>query len=404
MDFKCNKKMYELSEEIKALMKESHVLLDNGDTEKAEEKMSRLRQLRKEYETEKELFDTEKLFSQSQTNDAKEVKGTSAEQDSPEAVFLKAFRSRFSDYSITKDLMSEGSGTNGGYTVPQDIQTKINEYKTNRFSFEDYVGVENVKTLSGSRTFRKRNQSAPFQQVNEGAAIPLIANPQYEVLSYSVKKYAGIIQVTNELFEDSDANITAEISKHLALCREDTVNAQILTLLTAKAETALSVGIASLRAALIKTLGAAYTPTARIYTNDDGYAYLCNLQDNDNRDYFFYDPSQPGKPAINIGGMIVPVVQVPNAVMASTPAANNRTKMPFIIGDLVEAVNIFDRRQMTLAASNSATITYVEGTGNDAVTHNVSAFQSDMTFLRAGFRADFKSVDTNAWINGSITA
>ena len=78
--------------------------------------------------------------------------------------------------------------------------------------------------------------------------------------------------------------------------------------------------------------------------------------------------------------------------------------MPFIIGDLGEAVCIFDRRQMTLAASNSATITYVEGTGNDAVTHNVSAFQSDMTFLRAGFRADFKSVDTNAWINGSITA
>ena len=404
MDFKCNKKMYELSEEIKALMKESHVLLDNGDTEKAEEKMSRLRQLRKEYETEKELFDTEKLFSQSQTDDVKEVKGTSAEQDSPEAVFLKAFRSRFSDYSITKGLMSEGSGTNGGYTVPQDIQTKINEYKTNRFSFEDYVGVENVKTLSGSRTFRKRNQSAPFQQVNEGAAIPLIANPQYEVLSYSVKKYAGIIQVTNELFEDSDANITAEISKHLALCREDTVNAQILALLTAKTETALSGGITSLRAALIKTLGSAYTPTASIFTNDDGYAYLCNLQDNDNRDYFFYDPSQPGKPAVNIGGMIVPVVQVPNAVMASTPAANNKTKMPFIIGDLGEAVRIFDRRQMTLAASNSATITYVEGTGNDAVTHNVSAFQSDMTFLRAGFRADFKSVDTNAWINGSVTA
>ena len=78
--------------------------------------------------------------------------------------------------------------------------------------------------------------------------------------------------------------------------------------------------------------------------------------------------------------------------------------MPFIIGDLAEAVHIFDRRKMTLAASNSATITYIEGTGDDAVTHNVSAFQNDMTFLRAGLRADFKSVDTNAWINASITA
>lgn len=399
MEIKCSKRMYEISEEIKSLTKEARILKDNGDIERASEKMARLRELREEYETEKELFEAEKLFEKPAGT---EIKGT--DPDEEESVFVKAFRQRFENYKVNKGLMSEGSGTNGGYTVPQDIQTKINEYKTNRFSFENFVTVENVKTLSGSRTYRKKNQSAPFQLVTEGAAIPIIANPQYEVLSYSVKKYAGIIQVTNELFEDSAANIEAEISKHLALCREDTLNAQVLAILTTPNEVALSGGIPSIRAALIKTLGSAYTPAAKIYTNDDGYAYLCNLQDGNNRDYFFYDPSGSGSPAINIGGIIVPVVQVPNSVMASTAAANNKTKMPFIIGDLAEAVHIFDRRKMTLAASNSATITYTEGTGDDAVTRNVSAFQNDMTFLRAGLRADFKSVDTNAWINASITA
>lgn len=401
MEIKCSKRMYEISEEIKNLTKEARILKDNGDTEKASEKMTRLRELKEEYETEKELFEAENLFNKP-AQETTTVKGTNAEGESSR--FIKAFRHRFGNYEINKGLMSEGSSANGGYTVPQDIQTKINEYKTNRFSFENFVTVENVRTLSGSRTYRKKNQSAPFQQVNEGAAIPLIANPQYEVLSYSVKKYAGIIQVTNELFEDSDANIEAEISKHLALCREDTVNSQILTILTTPNETVLSGGITSIRAALIKTLGSAYTPAAKIYTNDDGYAYLCNLQDGDNRDYFFYNPSGSGRPAVNIGGIIVPVVQVPKSVMASAAAANNRTKMPFIIGDLAEAVHIFDRRQMTLNASNSATISYTEGTGNDAVTYNVSAFQNDMTFLRAAFRADFKSVDSAAWINASITA
>lgn len=399
MNIKCSKKMYELSEEMNALTKEAKVLRDNGEIEKAVEKMNKYDELSAAYEIEKRIFEAENRFEK--PDDTKSIPGTGVNQPDGENDFIKAFRSRF---VLTKGLMSEGSSANGGYTVPQDIQTRINEYKTNRFSFEPYVGVENVSTLSGSRTYRKRNQSAPFEQVSEGGAIPLISNPQYEVLSYSIKKYGGIIQVTDELFEDTAVNISSEIAKHFALCREDTVNSKTLAILQAKEETAISGGITSLRTLLIKTLGGAYTNTAKIYTNDDGYAYLCNQQDTNQRDYFFYDPSGKGEPAINIGGIIVPVVHVPNSVMASTAASNNRIKMPFIVGDLYEAVRLFDRRQMSIAASNSATISYTEGTGNEAVQHTVSAFQNGMTFLRAYFRADFKQVDADSWINGAITA
>ena len=399
MNIKCSKKMYELSEEMNALTKEAKVLRDNGEIEKAVEKMNKYDELSAAYEIEKRIFEAENRFEK--PDETKSIPGTGVNQPDGENDFIKAFRSRF---VLTKGLMSEGSSANGGYTVPQDIQTRINEYKTNRFSFEPYVGVENVSTLSGSRTYRKRNQSAPFVEVSEGGAIPLISNPQYEVLSYSIKKYGGIIQVTDELFEDTAVNISSEIAKHFALCREDTVNSKTLAILQAKEETAISGGITSLRTLLIKTLGGAYTNTAKIYTNDDGYAYLCNQQDTNQRDYFFYDPSGKGEPAINIGGIIVPVVHVPNSVMASTAASNNRIKMPFILGDLYEAVRLFDRRQMSIAASNSATISYTEGTGNDAVQHTVSAFQNGMTFLRAYFRADFKQADSESWINGSITA
>lgn len=396
----CSKKMYELSEEIKTLTKEARVLKDNGEIQKMKEKMDRLHALEAEYQAEEELFKAEQLFAKP---DVKAVPGTTA-NTSEEAPFYKAFRNRFQNFELNKSLMSEGSSANGGYTVPQDIQTKINEYKTERFSFENYVNLEKVNTLSGSRTYRKKNTSAPFVEVAENGAIPLVANPQYEVLTYSVKKYGGIIQVTDELFQDSTANIQREIAMHLALCREDTINAKILSILQAKTETALSGGIGSIRTALIRTLGGAYTPTTKLYTNDDGYAYLVNLQDNNNRDYFFYDPRNGAQPAINLGGRVIPVVQVPNSVLASTAAASNKTKMPFIMGDLHEAVTIFDRRQMSVDASNSATITYTEGTGENAVTHSVSAFQNGMTFLRAYLRADFKAVDLAAWINGSITA
>lgn len=407
MEIKCSKKMYEISEEIKGLTGEARVLQKNGEIEKAKEKLGKISELKNEYETEKGLFEAEKMFSAVEEPDdskqqKKTVAGASGEPEpEKDSAFIKAFRSRF---MVTKGLMSEGSAANGGYTVPQDIQTRINEYKTNRFSFEKYVGIENVPTLSGSRTYRKKNQSAPFLQVNEGGAIPLIGNPQYEVLTYSVKKYGGIIQVTDELFEDTAVNISSEISKHFALCREDTINYQVLDILQDKAETALDGTIASIRTAIIKMLGGAYSNTSGIYTNDDGYAYLCNQKDENKRDYFFYDPSGKGEPAINIGGFIVPVIHVPNSVLASTPAASSKTKMPFIIGDLNEAVHIFDRRQMSIAASNSATISYTEGEGQEAETITVSAFQNGMTFLRAYMRADFKEVDSDAWLNCSITA
>lgn len=403
MNTKCSKKMFELSEEIKGLTGEARVLQDNGELEKAKAKVEKIRELREAYQTEKELFEASKLFSKADTQ-VTSVPGTTAKKTDEESTFIKAFRNHFSDYALNKSLMSEGSSANGGYTVPQDIQTRINEYKTNRFSFEDYIGKETVKTKSGSRTYRKKNQSAPFTLVSEGTAIPLIGNPQYEILSYDIKKYGGIIQVTDELFADTAENISAEISKHFALCREDTINYQTLNILRSKTETALSGGIESLRTALIRQLGSAYIPTSAIYTNDDGYEYLCNLQDENKRDYFFYDPAGGGSVAISIGGRIVPVVQVPNSVMASTAAASNKLKRPFIIGDLEDAMHFFDRQQMSIAASNSATISYTEGEGEQAQTHTISAFQNGLTFLRAFMRADFKSVDTDAWLNCSITA
>lgn len=405
MKIECSKKMYELSEQIRALTNEARVLYDAGDTAKAAEKTAELKRLRELYTTEKELFETEQLL---QPTEKKVIAGTSDEKPTQLDLWTKALRRKFKNdddndaYKAT--ILTEGTSATAGYTVPQDISTAIHSYKTNRFSFEPYVRKETVNTKSGSRVYRKRNTTAAFSQVNEGAAIPLQGVPEYEQITYSIKNFGGIIQVTNDLFDDTAANLRAEITKHLAWCREDTMNTKILAQLTAKQETALSGGIPSLRTALIKTLGGEYSPTAKIYTNDDGYAYLCNLQDTANRDYFFYDPRSGGQPAISIGGIIVPVVHIPNSVLASESATNNRTKMPFIIGDLEEAVTVFDRKQISIAASNEASITYITGTGNDAVTTTVSAFQNNLTFFRAYMRADFVTVDSSAWLNCSITA
>lgn len=396
---KLSKKMYELSEKMKTLAAEAKVLNDNGESEKAIDKMKEFDELKAEFAIEEKIYNAGKFFD----DDEKTVDISGTGDTSEKSAFFNALRSGFQNYALTKALMTEGTNSAAGYLVPQDVQTSINEFKSERFSLADYVNKENVTTNKGSRVYRNKNTSAAFAKVLEGGRIPLATNPTYSIIEYNISDYGGIIPVTNDLIADSDVKIENEIIKHLAECRNDTFNSEIKTLITTKAETVVT-DLASIRAYLIKGLGGAYTKSSKIYVNDDSYAWLANLQDNNNRDYFFYNPADSGQIAINIGGgIIVPVVHIPNSVWASTPAANNKTKMPVIIGDLKAAFTIFDRQQMSVTASNTASIEFTTGTGNEAVTTILNAFQDNLTFFKAFLRADFKTIDNNAFLNGALT-
>lgn len=398
---KLSKKMFELSEKMKALSNEARVFTDNGETDKALDKMKEFDVLKAKFAVEEKLYNAEKFFDDGET---KTVSGTNVGKDDTEkSAFFTALRSGFQGYRLTKGLMTEGTNSAAGYLVPKDVQTSVNEFKSERFSLADYVNKENVTTNKGSRVYRNKNTSAAFAKVLEGGRLPLATNPTYSIIEYNISDYGGIIPVTNDLIMDSDVNIEKEIIKHLAECRNDTFNSEIKTLITTKNETTIT-DLASIRAYLIKGLGGAYTKSSKIYVNDDSYAWLANLQDTNHRDYFFYNPADSGQIAINIGGgIIVPVVHIPNSVWASTPAASNKTKMPVIIGDLKAAFTIYDRQQMSVTASNTASIEITTGSGNDAVTTTLNAFQDNLTFFKAFLRADFKTIDNNAFLNGALT-
>lgn len=395
---KLSKKMYELSEKMKALSNEARVFTDNGETDKALDKMKEFDVLKAEFAVEEKLYHAENFFNDD--GKTKTVSGTNVgKDDTQKSAFFTALRNNFQGYGLTKGLMTEGTNASAGYLVPVDTQTKVNEYKSERFSFADYVTHETVSTNKGSRVYRNKNTSAAFTQVAEGGRIPLASSPSYSIVDYTIKDFGGIIPVTNDLMMDSDVNIEKEIIKHLGECKADTFNAQIKALIAAKAAVPVTT-LTSIRNYLIKGLGGAYTKSSAIYTNDDGYAWLVNLQDDNHRDYFFFNPADSGKIAINIGGgLIVPVVHIPNSVYASAPAANNKVDIPFVLGDLKAAFTIFDRQQMSVTASNTASIEVTDGNN----TTTLHAFQDNLTFFKAFLRADFKTIDTDAFINGVLT-
>ena len=283
-----------------------------------------------------------------------------------------------------KANMNEGTGADGGYTVPEDIRTAVNKYKEEKFSLRTLIDYEHVTTNKGRRTYKTRSQHTGLQQVGEGANIGQVAAPKFEVMNYEIKKFAGWMPVTNELLDDSDAAIANTVVEWLGDEEVATENAQILAKVNEKEATAMT-GIDDIKKAVNVDL-AAFAGTVRIVTNSDGLQYLDTLKDANKRYLLAPDPTDHMNMYLSVGARRIPVTVVPNAVLAT-----NGGKLPFIVGDLKEYVKMFDRKQMSIMMSNTAAVT------------GFNAFEQDMTLWRAIMRADWEVKDDQAIVRGELT-
>jgi HK97 family phage major capsid protein len=281
--------------------------------------------------------------------------------------------------------LNEGTGAKGGYTVPEDIQTKVNEYKQERFSLATLIDRETVSTMAGKRTYKKRAQHTGFTQVAEGGKITKVASPEFELMEYKIKKYGGYMPVTNELLEDSDANIVNMMVGWLGEEDIATENAQILAKINEKEATPMT-SLKDIKKAVNVDL-AAFAGTVKIVTNADGLQYLDTLEDGNGRPLLSPDPVKPMEMYLSVGVRRIPVVVVPNAVLPSSEAG----AIPFITGDLFEYVKQFDRKLITLKQSD------------EAVVGELNAYEQDLTLIRALVRKDWQIKDSEAIVRGELT-
>ena len=374
-----NKKMRELQAqitELKGQIKGYMVEGEGRDVAKATELMDQVEALQKEYDAEKRAFEMTK--SEAPVGDGLAGDGTGkAKADSIKAL-ADAARSGF------KANMNEGTGADGGYTVPEDISTRINKYKEEKFSLASLIDHETVKTKSGRRTYKTRAQHTGFAQIGEGAAIGQTAAPKFSIIEYVIKKFAGYLPVTNELLEDSDAEIANTIIEWLGDEDIATENAQVLAKVNEKEATAMT-GIDDIKKAVNVTL-AAFKGSVSIVTNSDGLQYLDTLKDKNGRYLLSPDPANPMNMFLAVGARKIPVIDVPNDVL-TTPESG---ALPFIVGDLKEYMKEFDRKQMTLHISDTASVT------------GFNAFEQDMTLFRAIKRADYVIKDAAAIVRGEL--
>lgn len=376
-----NKELLELLDQIKAKKLEVKNLVSENKLEEAKAAKQELKGLQEKFDLLKDIEDGAAAEVREKIE-----KGTATPVEKEDAVkeFADAARNGF------RNSMNEGTPADGGYTVPEDIQTQINTYREAKASLYDLVDVENVTTNKGSRTYKKRSQQTGFTKVGEGAKIPGENTPQFERIDYEIDKYAGYFPVTNELLEDSDANITGTLTAWIGDESRVTRNKLILGVINTKEKTELA-GLDDIKKALNVTLGQAFKDTSRLVTNDDGLQYLDTLKDNDGKYILQPNPAQPMEMVVCAGATRIPVFVVPNADMPSDTATAKTRKIPMIIGDLKEAVKFFDRKQLTIMTSNIASA------------GNLNAFEEDLTLFRAIEREDCVAKDMEAIVNGEVT-
>jgi HK97 family phage major capsid protein len=391
------KELRELLNQLEAKKKEVRSLMGEENLDQAEKEMNEVRSLEKKIKMQKELDQEERDFTG--LGGGHEMTGTkSEERDLKEleneyrGIFLKGIRRK----SITAEersiideyekraVMHTGGivgNTDGdsGLVLPQDIQTTINGLMRQFNDLSQYVNVQNVTALSGSRVLEKDADMVPFADVDEYGTIANTDNPKFTPISYAVKKRAGILPLTNELISDSDQNIVQYVTNWIGKKAVVTRNHHILTLLNTLTKKSLA-NADAIKKVLNVDLDPAISQNSIIMTNQDGYHWMDTQKDGNGRYLLQDDITQPGRKLFK--GR--PVAVVSNRQLQTV--AGTTSMAPFIVGDLKQLIVLFNRRYFELASTKE---------GGDA-------FVRDTTNLRTIMRDDYKLWDNGAAVYGQI--
>ena len=402
-----------MSKEARALLKrindkknEIRGLQGQGKTQEMKAKMEELRDLQDQFNVLMELDedDADGIQDSVKGGRARKVEGEGNPDGEPKNFtkkqIVKAFMNRIvcglrkiplpeEDAKIMDAMekgMNEGNDEDGGFTVPQDIQTDIQELRRTEDDLEIYVNRETVTTMSGSRVIEVDADSTPWNEVEEGGEFQEEETPKFRQIKYKIGKKGGILKTTRELLQDSAENILAYLKKWIAKKSRATRNAAILKTLakiTESKEVSIE-GFDDLKTILNVTLDPAISQSSIILTNQDGFNWLDTQKDSDGN--YIMQPDVTDKTKKLLFG-IYPVHKISNKVLKTDTSGGETHKIPIYVGDMKEAVTLFDREKLTVELSTEAG----------------DLWAKDLTGIKVRDRFDVQTVDDKAIVKGEVS-
>lgn len=389
------KELRSLLAKLETVKTEARSLLAEDKVTEAKEKMEEVRTIQSKIDVIRELEETEaRGLGGTELNDDGNVEERDMQELEAEyrSIFLQGIRRRpisVEQRSVIREyerraVMNEGNTNPAipdgdvGIIVPQDIQTQINTLMRQWNDLSQYVTLENVTALSGSRVLETDADMTPFQVVDEYGQIQVTDNPKFTNVSYKVKKRAGYLPLTSELLTDNDANLLGYVNNWIAKKAAHTRNTQIIGLLNTLTPQTLA-DLKAINKVLNVELDPAISQTAVILTNQDGWDWLDNQVDGNGRPILQDDFTQPGRKMYK--GR--PIVVVSNRHL---PSDTDNALAPFIIGNLKQFMVLFNRKFFELASTKE---------GGDA-------WRRDTLELRTIMRDDYVKWDAAAAVYGQL--
>lgn len=296
----------------------------------------------------------------------------------------EAVRSNFAIKAVTQGTMlNTEHGIDGGYTVPEDIVTRIFELRDAEESLLSEVTVNTVTAKTGRRTMKKRSQHTGFATVAEAAKYPKLGTPEFETVEYQIEKRGGYTAATIEVYEYSDGDIARIVEDWMSAEARATANREIIEQIQSKPETNLTDLNGLLKGWL--GLGSAFRSTSKLITNDDGLAWLATLKGEDGSYLMSPNPVAPRQMQLAVGPYVLPVKTYDNKTLAS-----EGTKVPMILGDLKAGIAYWQKKALAIKPSDVA------------VAGDLNAYEQDLILWRGSMWDDCTTWDNEAFVNGYI--
>jgi len=234
-------------------------------------------------------------------------------------------------HSKGKEVRDGITSPNVAVTIPESIiYNPENEVKSVT-DLSKLVQHFTATTASGNYPMLKR-ATATLNTVEELAANPELAKPEFDKVSWEVKTYRGAIPVSNESIQDSAIDLTGLVARNAQEQKINTTNAAISTVLKSfTAKTVAGESVDDIKHILNVDLDPAYNKA--IVASQSFYNYLDTLKDK-NGQYLLHQPIADGSPVTLLG--------VPVTVVEDTALGKSGESHAFV-GDLKRAVVMADR-------------------------------------------------------------
>lgn len=248
----------------------------------------------------------------------------------------------------------EATPAKGGYLVPEEQISQLLELRRAYTQLKGYTNVQIALSNAGKQPTvgAETGTLTAFDELNEIHQ----GDIDFSQLSYEIADYGDIIPVSNTLLQDTDLNLMGIIGQRFARKAVNTENAQILAKLAAITDSPTAISTyKGITKALNVTLDPAFYANAKIFTNQDGFEWMSELEDAQNRPLLVPDVAAPD--TYRFRGKEVVVISNSILETSETGTGTVTRKAPMYIGSMSDFLAFFERKGVEVAVSGEAGFT-----------------------------------------------